>query len=244
MFMSPSVSPMSPYVPLRVPPCPVSPSLCPLHAPVSPSLCPSLCPSMSPGDSMSMDSESLSVPRPRCRPSLHDPPPPCCLPPDASTRWGRSVGSSSLGCGPSPTLAPPAAAETVLIVRSLLTGRHLTGGQAAPEATQPVGASRAQVPHQRAVWTQAPCPGCGHVRPSVRSALLGVCHCFLSSRLHLYAVPGVLEESGWCARTPCLLHAAWKCPRPGWDCWGLPQSLSWHRVEPPGWEPGGRLLRA
>lgn len=166
---SPSLCPMSPHC---VPPCPVSPSpcvpcprvLCVLHSPCQWTVRPSLW---------------TTAPR-RRPPPLADPPPLCCPPPDAVTGLGVSLPSTRVGQvhwqqplglwgQPNPGSSCASGNRACWAPSPLLAGRHLTGGRGvSPEATQPAGASGAQVhPHTCGV-DAGPRPGCGHVHPSVR----------------------------------------------------------------------------
>ena len=224
--------PRVPCVPLPVScvscvPCPVSPSPCvPCPPPCVP--CPRV-PCVLHSPCQWTVRPSLWTTALRRRPSpLADPPPPCCPPPDAvtglrvsppSTRVGQVRWQQPLGlwAQPNPGSSCSSRNHACWALSPLLAGRHLTGGRGVSlEAMQPAGASGAQVHPPTYCVDAGPRPGCGHVRPSVRKVpLLGVCHCFLSSRLRLHAMPGVVRRAGRCARTPRLPHTAWKCPRRG-----------------------------
>ena len=143
--MSPSLCPprpppcVPPCVPLPVSPvppqCPCPPPCIPPCVPLPVSLrvpcSPRVSPSMSPHVPCPPHCAPPCPPHPPCQwtvraslcttargvgplPSLTSLLPAVCLQMPAPV-WGRSIGSSPLGCGLSPTLAPPAAAETMLV---------------------------------------------------------------------------------------------------------------------------------
>lgn len=173
-----------PPLPVSRVPLPVShvPSLCPpMSCAPSPCVpCPRvLCVLHSPCQWTVRPSLWTTAPR-RRPPPLADPPPLCCPPPDAVTGLGVSLPSTRVGQvhwqqplglwgQPNPGSSCASGNRACWAPSPLLAGRHLTGGRGvSPEATQPAGASGAQVhPHTCGV-DAGPRPGCGHVHPSVR----------------------------------------------------------------------------